>query len=455
MFLLSNSLEIIGILNQKCDGNIPKIEIIEARKDLAKFIGLALFKVGKECLIAKGPNCSINGPCCSTHRLEGLKEAHELFPKIFEHFGVKFDRIDAVSDTFFTSLLAVYADFKTQIIVSDVILFLSSEDGQTSLSHRLENLLEIYFGSAMHLSYLKGKLQDRAVQIRGILERGGSNKNLIESLQSKYPADLFESNLKNVMKNVYTAFPETFLTELTQGKAGNKKKVEAESASVIKESANVVPQKTTETVSSFVNSTTGSNTTKPVTPTPKPAPKTEPEPFKDVIVSGKFFRGILEPVDERFAAIIEARDVNVRQYLSQRKKRAFEGCKKATVVAANVKSSSLMERHNSAERISWETQDRSPSPISQPEINIDERNISYEFETVESLIKKRTNSVKRSSGNPRGRRRFSEQEVMNLIEGVKRFGRDWRKILANYEFDDRNNVDLKDKARNLEKLGLL
>ena len=221
-------------MNQKCDGKIPTIEIIEARKHLAKFIGLSLFKLGRECLMRSGPNCAINGPCCSIHRLEGLKEAHELFPKLFEPFGVKFERIDAVSDTFFTSLLAVYADFKTQIIVTDVILFLSNEidDGPngatSSLSHRLENLLEIYFGSAMHISYLKGKLQDRAVQIRGILERGGSNKNLIESLQSKYPSDLFESNLKNILKNVYSAFPETFLNELTRVKTKSSKEKEKE-----------------------------------------------------------------------------------------------------------------------------------------------------------------------------------------------------------------------------------
>ena len=55
----------------------------------------------------------------------------------------------------------------------------------------------------------------------------------------------------------------------------------------------------------------------------------------------------------------------------------------------------------------------------------------------------------------RGRKRFSDKEVGNLIDGIRRFGRDWRRILTNYEFDGRTNVDLKDKARNLEKMGLL
>ena len=55
----------------------------------------------------------------------------------------------------------------------------------------------------------------------------------------------------------------------------------------------------------------------------------------------------------------------------------------------------------------------------------------------------------------RGRRRFSDAETSNLIEGIRRFGRDWRRILEAYPFEDRSNVDLKDKARNLEKLGLI
>ena len=453
-------------MNQKYNGKIPSIEIIEARKNLAKFVGLTLFKLGKECLMLKGLNCAIIGPCCSIHRLEGLKESHDLFPKLFEPFGVKFDRIDAVSDTFFTSLLAVYADFKTQIIVTDMILFLSNEieiSGQeSSLSHRLENLLETYFGSAMHLSYLKGKLQDRAVHIRGILERGGSNKNLIESLQLKYPVDLFESNLRNVLKNVYSAFPETFLTELTSGKgksANIKEKVTIKERELVSESAKEsckeffkepIVESAKENANPIISESI-SNTS-----------------FKDVIISGKFFRGILEPVDERFAAIIEANDINVRQYLSQRKKRAAMDAngagnnKKSSAQSAQNIKSSLMERHNSAERISWETQERSPSPISEPEISIKETGKSVfmdelEFEDRQPGTSKkiRKTTVKRASDAPRGRRRFSEQEVMNLIEGIRRFGRDWRKILTNYEFEDRSNVDLKDKARNLEKLGLI
>ena len=77
------------------------------------------------------------------------------------------------------------------------------------------------------------------------------------------------------------------------------------------------------------------------------------------------------------------------------------------------------------------------------------------MEDRKSNKKIRKTTVKRTTDTPRGRRRFSEQEVMNLIEGIRRFGRDWRKILSNYDFEDRNNVDLKDKARNLDKLGLI
>ena len=67
-------VEIIEILNQKFKGKIPIPEIIENRKIFAKFIGLSLFKLGKECLMKFGPNCAIKGFCCKIHRIEGLKE---------------------------------------------------------------------------------------------------------------------------------------------------------------------------------------------------------------------------------------------------------------------------------------------------------------------------------------------------------------------------------------------
>eukprot|EP00762_Andalucia_godoyi_P006048 ANDGO_00359.mRNA.1 hypothetical protein len=50
------------------------------------------------------------------------------------------------------------------------------------------------------------------------------------------------------------------------------------------------------------------------------------------------------------------------------------------------------------------------------------------------------------------RRKFTEQEIANLLDGVARFGKgNWRAILDTYEFLDRSTVDLKDKWRNLEK----
>ncbi|KAL7718498.1 Myb family DNA-binding domain containing protein [Entamoeba marina] len=49
------------------------------------------------------------------------------------------------------------------------------------------------------------------------------------------------------------------------------------------------------------------------------------------------------------------------------------------------------------------------------------------------------------------KRRFTEEETQNLIEGVNRFGvGHWKTILNNFQFDGRSCVDLKDKWRNLE-----
>lgn len=53
----------------------------------------------------------------------------------------------------------------------------------------------------------------------------------------------------------------------------------------------------------------------------------------------------------------------------------------------------------------------------------------------------------------RGRRKWTRQETEDLKDGLRRFGRKWAVILANYKFLDRSSVDLKDKARNLAKAG--
>lgn len=390
-----------------------------------------------------GPNCGgITGPCCQKHRLEGLEEAHELFPKIFEPFGIKFDKIDSSSDTFFTSLLAIYADFKTQIIVTDLILNSANAD---SLSHCLENLLEKFYGPAMNVGYLKTKLQQRAVDLRRILEQS-SVLDLKEVLTSKFPADLFESNLKNILRNVYNAYPGTFLSEIIQKKDEVVAEVPAATIQSSKPGGVKVAKPVTVSVRVNSNGIISSDTVNRVNNNVKPSEQLVPaptavtdDPFGDVIISGKFFRGILEPVDERFAAIIEGRDVNVKQYYTQRKKRAAVApITKKTKTEENMNKLSLLDRHDSAERISWDTQDP-----------LDTKNVKEN--SPSEYVRYNPNRLP----NSRGRHRFTDKEVANLIEGVRRFGRDWRRIQATYEFEGRSNVDLKDKARNLEKLGLL
>lgn len=448
-----------GILNQKFEGKIPNFELIEARKMVAKFIGLTFFKLGRECLVKLGPNCAVNGPCCALHRLEGLKEAHEIFPKLFEPFGINLDKITAVTDTFFTSLLAVLIDFKTQIVVSDLAL-MSAKSTCESLSVHLENLLENYYGNSMDIPYLKGKLQQRAVQIRGLLiqEEG----DLAEKLMEKFPKDLFESNLKNVLRNIYSAFPETLLTEMiNKNLQGEEKIIKVTSVNTtVKPTVNTSVNTTVHTaVHTTVNTTAGTANIND--------DDVADEPFKNVIISGKFFRGILEPVDERFAAIIEGRDVNVKQYLSLHRKKAANNEKfavnqpKKTKISVPVEvdnkinraaSSSLMERHDSAERIAWETQPENAKNAESTGSEVEEEVIRVNRPPSNESPRKFS---RKTSLNGRGRRRFSDKEVANLIEGVRRFGNNWRRIQDTYEFDHRSNVDLKDKARNLKVLGLL
>ena len=370
---------------KKFDGNsLPEYEFIEIRRTLAKFVGLAFFKLGRECLKTVGPNGSIKGPCCDYHRVEGLKEAHALFPKLLKPFGIELDRIDASSDTVFTSLLAVYADFNTQIIVSELIL--AARRSSAGLSRCLETLFEQFYGPLMEVSHLKGKLQSRAVQIRAILEQTAYSE-LEATLQAKYPRDLFESNLKNILINIYTSLPSTMLSELVNNTtkklensvyaASTEDKIEnvsGEKRKIVKKQKQEKPEAVPEEERVEL----------------KRADKLEDSLFKDVVIPGRFFRGILEPVDERFAAIIEGDDVNVKRYLAARKKKSTLNGSHSThpgkILTNNVNKiinkNALLERHNSAERISWETQeltgDESVTSQSKSEIGFriikDERN---------------------------------------------------------------------------------
>lgn len=51
--------------------------------------------------------------------------------------------------------------------------------------------------------------------------------------------------------------------------------------------------------------------------------------------------------------------------------------------------------------------------------------------------------------------KFQPWEVSNLLEGVRQHGRNWEMIRALYKFQGRTGVDLKDKYRNLQKVGAI
>jgi len=142
------------------------------------------------------------------------------------------------------------------------------------------------------------------------------------------------------------------------------------------------------------------------------------------------FRGLFCPDDDELATIMERKHPVIRTYLKQR---AALRDRKALSQSESGTSGSkrpLLERDNSAERIKWTCQSGSSS---QPTIN--------------SLLK----------SQQKRRHRWSGEEVERLIQGYRRFGSNWQQILNAYPlvFDGRTNVDLKDKARNLAKNGLL
>eukprot|EP01094_Clydonella_sp_ATCC50884_P015256 TRINITY_DN2583_c0_g1_i2.p1 TRINITY_DN2583_c0_g1~~TRINITY_DN2583_c0_g1_i2.p1 ORF type:complete len:402 (-),score=64.02 TRINITY_DN2583_c0_g1_i2:96-1301(-) len=67
-----------------------------------------------------------------------------------------------------------------------------------------------------------------------------------------------------------------------------------------------------------------------------------------------------------------------------------------------------------------------------------------------SVGKKRPASKPPIRSGKRVRRRWTDAEVSNLLEGIKMYGAGkWKTIHSKYDFGDRTQVDLKDKYRNL------
>jgi hypothetical protein len=57
-----------------------------------------------------------------------------------------------------------------------------------------------------------------------------------------------------------------------------------------------------------------------------------------------------------------------------------------------------------------------------------------------------------SKGKRVGREKFSGREEVFVRQGVAQFGKNWKKILAQYDFlPQRTAVDIKDKWRNMNK----
>jgi hypothetical protein len=91
------------------------------------------------------------------------------------------------------------------------------------------------------------------------------------------------------------------------------------------------------------------------------------------------------------------------------------------------RSKSLLDRHESAECIPWDTQENDAPQNSSP----------------------------KNLPSKQARRKWTPEEELNLLEGVKRCGKNWALILSKYQFNNRTNVNLKDKYRTLKEAGLI
>jgi hypothetical protein len=492
------ALELLKLLDKRFSSNPPFDKTVHGRKLLAKFIGLALYKAGRECVMTRGPDCSIEGPCCLRHRAEGICEAHDMFNDLLRVV----DEYISGNSAFNTTIQAIQIELKMRVVLDHLSYSASMEHNIPDL---LETLISKYFNGN---AYASEKLNVRASILRDIVQNN-LGPALPSILETKFPFSLFEGNLRNFLKSIDALFPQVLLSGFIAGNAADDRdKMQRSTSDILSVSRaaskldspirdiavarepSILQTPTKQIYATAENeeepkplspikilSPPANKRHRPVLSPPRkpvaniaaPEVADERNPFAGVKISGKFFRGVLEPSDERFAAIADGTDPQCKQFIIDRARKAASifvrtlppkpaPVPKAVSKAASkteespelsAKSTSMLDRHASAQRIAWESQ-MSPAS-SAPRTASKEQS----FDQIQLISNADPDAIQRVRLPSRARRRFTDEETSSLIEGYKRFGADWKSILKHYKFDNRTNVDLKDKARNLLKHGLL
>lgn len=157
------------------------------------------------------------------------------------------------------------------------------------------------------------------------------------------------------------------------------------------------------------------------------------------------FRQVLCTDDEILGDIMERVDPLIVAFLEEKDK-GKENQSKTIVLpkwSSGRVSTNLLERHESAERIPWTSQ--TASPPKPPAVKAP--NDNYHGLTLPKPVQ--------GTLFAGIKRKWTEEETTNLIEGYRKFGNNWTHILQHYTFNNRTNVNLKDKARNLMAHGIL
>lgn len=170
------------------------------------------------------------------------------------------------------------------------------------------------------------------------------------------------------------------------------------------------------------------------------------------VLDPRAFRGCLIADDDQLAEIIEGKHPAVVKAIARRELPKEVKVDSGAARSAVNKKSNMLERHPSAEKIAW-TQSQS-QPAQPMEFTPTPTSPTISASSLHAPGSPMSTGLSQSSSIfGRGRRKWEDWEVANLKAGMLRFGRNWIEILRHYKFSDRTNVNLKDKARSLEKEG--
>ena len=394
-------------------GQLPADEILQLRYLVFTIIDQMFFFQHLTCKISE----KFIEPCCEEHKYyNGYELACNNFEMLIKHPGFQFEN--------HFSIFQLLVEFKIHLVIQRSS---SVEDlhrlARTVLEREvvtLENSKSPCKGIYGSL-FAKDYVENCANQCESFLNVDEAGfPTFIEGIRRSREIKTFEQHFGNFLKTYYSRLQEPFIFRCSSSSQEVSEEIDILQCSDVEDNHNIPANANSSPVSLEIQ---GDDSPKHATPvkgreiprTPPPIQNSPTEGIVEVptkkidfsdslVIDSKILLELFPRYSSDFTEIVMATHPHVRKY---------------------VQSMNL--------------------PTDFEQVMVESENSKKHTLDMEKSAKKY---------RPGGKVPFTDEETSYIIEGVKQFGNNWRRILECFPFsNNRTNVDLKDKARNLRKAG--